>query len=104
MLDPKIFAGCFDAYTQEMDRLCMECRANIDVAQAEIGRIDREEEKLMDLYLKDAPSIDAVMERGGKLPARKTELTVFLAGADEPPPSPASGHGQPISAARAAAP
>jgi hypothetical protein len=61
-------------------------RANIDAAQAEIGRIDREEEKLMDLYLKDALSIDAVKERGNKLRAWKAELTTFLAGADEPPP------------------
>ena len=86
MLDPKLFAEFCDAYTQETNRLRMESRANIDATQAELSRIDREEEKLMDLYLKDALSIDAVKERGDKLWARKAELTDFLAGADEPPP------------------
>ncbi len=86
MLDPTIFAEFCDAYTQEMNRLRMEARANIDAAEAEIGRIDREEQRLMDLYLKEAISLDTVTERGGKLKARKLELKNFLAGADEPPP------------------
>ena len=86
MLDPKLFAEFCDAYTQETNRLRMESRANIDATQAELSRIDRKEEKLMDLYLKDALSIDAVKERGDKLRARKAELTDFLAGVDEPPP------------------
>jgi site-specific DNA recombinase len=86
MLDPKIFAEFCDAYTQETNRLRMESRANIEASQAELSRIDREEEKLMDLYLKDALSIDAVKERGDRLRARKAELTDFLAGADDPPP------------------
>ena len=86
MLDPKIFAEFCDAYTQEMNRLRLDARANIDAAQAEIDRIDREEQRLMDLYLKDSISLDAVTERGGKLKARKAELKQFLSGADEPPP------------------
>lgn len=40
----------------------------------------------MDLYLKDALSVDDVKERGDKLRARKAELTTFLSSADEPPP------------------
>ncbi len=86
MLDPKVFAEFCDAYTQETNRLRMESRANIDAAQAKIDRIDREVQKLMDLYLKDALSVDDVKERGDKLRARKTELTDFLASANEPPP------------------
>ncbi|KTT95725.1 recombinase family protein, partial [Sphingomonas sanguinis] len=86
MLDPTIFAEFCDAYTQEMNRLRMEARSNIDGAQAEIARIDREVQKLMDLYLKDALSVDDVKERGDKLRARKAELTTFLSSADEPPP------------------
>ncbi|KTT73842.1 recombinase family protein [Sphingomonas sanguinis] len=86
MLDPTIFAEFCDAYTQEMNRLRMEARANIDAAEAEIGRIDREVQKLMDLYLKDALSVDDVKERGDKLRARKAELTTLLSSADEPPP------------------
>ncbi|MVA27881.1 recombinase family protein [Agrobacterium vitis] len=86
MLDPKIFAEFCDAYTQEINRLRMESRTNIDAAQAEIERIDREEQRLMDLYLKESISLEAVTERGGKLKGRKIELREFLATADEPPP------------------
>ena len=86
MLDPKIFAAFCDAYTQETNRLRMEARANIDAAQAEIARIGREEERLMDLYLKEAISIGAVKERGDRLKHRRAELESFLATADEPPP------------------
>ncbi len=86
MLDPKIFAEFCDAYTREMNRLRMEARANIDAAQAEMEKIGREEGRLMDLYLKEAISIEAVKERGDQLKLRKAELTAFLATADEPPP------------------
>ncbi|WP_456763990.1 hypothetical protein [Bradyrhizobium sp. USDA 4463] len=86
MLDPTIFAEFCDAYTQETNRFRMESRAHIDGARSELERIDREEKKLMDLYLKDALSIDAVKERGDKLKERKAELSAFLANADEPPP------------------
>ncbi|SFT55976.1 hypothetical protein [Mesorhizobium sp. YR577] len=52
MLDPKIFAEFCDAYARET----MESRVNIEAAQAQLSRIGREEEKLMDLHLKDALS------------------------------------------------
>ncbi|MGQ3671005.1 recombinase family protein [Xanthobacter sp. TB0136] len=71
MLDPKIFAAFCDAYTREINRLRMEACAHIDAAQSEIGRIDREVQKLMDLYLKDALSVDDVKERGDRLRARR---------------------------------
>lgn len=42
MLDPTIFAEFCDAYMQEMSRLRMEARANIDGAQAEmLGSTER---------------------------------------------------------------
>ncbi len=85
MLDPEMFAEFCDAYTQEINRLRIESRANIDAARTEMERIGREEERLMDLYLKEAISIEPV-ERGDKLKARKAQLTSFLAIADEPPP------------------
>lgn len=86
MLDPKIFAEFCDAYTQESNRLRMESRTNIGAAQGELERIDREVQKLMDLYLKDALSVEDVKGHGDKLRARKAELTAFLETADEPPP------------------
>ncbi|GGB09893.1 resolvase [Brucella endophytica] len=86
MLDPEIFAEFCGAYTRAMNRLRMEARANIDAAQAEIEKIGREEGRLMDLYLKEAISIEAVKERGDQLKLRKAELKTFLETADEPPP------------------
>ena len=86
MLDPRIFAEFCDAYTRETNRLRMESSGHIDRAKAEIAKIDREVQKLMDLYLKDALSVDDVKARGDKLRARKAELSDFLATADEPPP------------------
>ncbi|RWR04250.1 recombinase family protein [Paenirhodobacter populi] len=86
MLDPKIFAEFCDAYTKEINRLRMESSAHINRAKAEIEKIDKEEQRLMDLYLKEAISIEAVKQRGDQLKARKAELTDFLATATEPPP------------------
>ncbi|MCG7509065.1 recombinase family protein [Mesorhizobium sp. IRAMC:0171] len=86
MLDPNLFAEFCDAYTQETNRLRIESRANIEAAESELERIAREVQKLMDLYLKDALSVEDVKERGDKLRARKTELTSFLETVDEPPP------------------
>jgi site-specific DNA recombinase len=86
MLDPAIFAEFCDAYTQETNRLRMESRAHINLAQSEVEKISREEGRLMDLYLKEAISIEAVKEKGDQLKLRKAELNAFLATADEPPP------------------
>ncbi len=86
LVDPDLFAEFCDAYTRETNRLRMESGTGIDKAETELKRIAREEEKLMDLYMRDALSIEAVKERGDKLRARKVELQDFLANADEPPP------------------
>ncbi|SIS91969.1 DNA modification methylase [Phaeovulum vinaykumarii] len=83
LVDPALFARFCEVFTQEVNRLRMDSRASINAAQAEVEKIDREEKKLMDLYLKDALSVDAVKERGDQLKARKAELTAFLATADE---------------------
>ena len=86
MLDPRLFAEFCSAYTQETNRLRMASRASIAAAEHELERIAREVEKLMDLYLKDALSIDDVKDRGDRLRARKAELTLLLKTATEPPP------------------
>ena len=85
-MDPALFKEFCDEFTREMNRLRIEGRTSIDAAQAELKRVDRELEKVMDLYLKDAMPIDMVKERSGKLDTRKKELQAFLEGAEEPPP------------------
>ena len=86
LMDPALFKIFCDEFTREMNRLRMEGRASIAGAQAEVKRIERELEKILDLYLKDAMSIETVKERSSKLEARKIELTRFLEDAEEPPP------------------
>ncbi|REG46400.1 hypothetical protein EQ718_06545 [Paracoccus versutus] len=60
LVDPDLFAEFCDAYTRETNRLRMESGAGIDKAETELKRIAREEEKLMDLYMRDALSIEVV--------------------------------------------
>lgn len=86
LVDPALFARFCEVFTQEVYRLRMDSRTSISAAQTEVEKIDHEEKKMMDLYLKDALSVDAVKERGDQLKARKAELTAFLATADDPPP------------------
>lgn len=85
LMDPALFKEFCDEFTREMNRLRMEGRASIDAADAELKRIERELEKIMDLYLKDAMPIDMVKERSAKLERRKKELETFLADAEESP-------------------
>jgi hypothetical protein len=86
LMDPALFREFCDEFTREMNRLRMEDRASIDAARTEVRKIERELEKLMQLFLNDAMPIEMVKERSSKLEARKVELGRFLAGAEEPPP------------------
>lgn len=86
LMDPALFKEFCDEFTKEMNRLRMEGRASIEAAQVEVNKIERELEKIMDLYLRDAMPIDMVKERSTKLETRKVELNRFLADAEEPPP------------------
>lgn len=80
LMDPALFKEFCDEFTRQMNRRRMEARASIDAARAELGRIERELEKIMDLYLKDAMPVDLVKEKSRKLfegpdpkPARSAE-------------------------------
>lgn len=88
LMDPTLFKEFCDEFTREMNRMRMEGRASIDVARAEIKRIDRELDKLMKLILAsgddDIPL--RLMKQMKELEGRKKELEVFLADAEEPPP------------------
>ncbi|VDS10511.1 Recombinase [Paracoccus haematequi] len=86
LVDPELFAHFCEVFTQEMNRLRMEGRAGIASAEAELAKINRELEKILDLYLNDALSVEMVKERSRKLEARKADLEQFLTEADEPPP------------------
>ena len=85
LVDPELFARFCEVFTKEMNRLRMEGRAGIASAEAEIARIDRELDTLLNLILKGGAA-DAINTKMVLLEQRKKELALFLAEADEPPP------------------
>jgi site-specific DNA recombinase len=85
LMEPELFKDFCEEFTREVNKARMDARVSIGAAGAEIRKIDRELEKILDLYLKDALTVDMVKERGAKLEARKKELSAFLDGAEEPP-------------------
>jgi hypothetical protein len=68
-----------------MNRLRMEGRASIDAAEAEVKRIDRELDTLLNLILKGGAADR--LEKMVVLERRQKELKAFLEDAEEPPPS-----------------
>ncbi|RCU53406.1 recombinase family protein, partial [Agrobacterium vitis] len=86
LMEPELYKEFCEEFTREVNKARMEARVSIDAAQTETKRIDRELEKILDLYLKDALPVDMVKERSTKLEARKKELAGFLDDAEEPPP------------------
>lgn len=85
LVDPELFAHFCEVFTQEMNRLRMEGRAEIASAEAEIAKIDRELETLLNVILKGGAA-DALNAKMVAIEKRKKELEVFLAEAEEPPP------------------
>ncbi|MCY1456371.1 hypothetical protein D9M71_735890 [compost metagenome] len=63
----------------------MEGRAGIAAAEAEMAKIDRELDTLLNLILKGGAA-DAINSKMVLLEHRKKELALFLAEAEEPPP------------------
>lgn len=85
LMDPTLFKEFCDEFTREMNRLRMEGRASIEVAQTEVRKIDRELDTLVNLILKGGAA-ERINEKMVALERRKKELESFLAEAEEPPP------------------
>lgn len=85
LVDPELFAQFCKVFTQELNRLRMEGRAEISTSEAEVEKIDRELAKLL-TAIKSGGPIESIVDDMKRLEAQKAELTTFLATADEPPP------------------
>lgn len=85
LVDPALFATFCEVFTQEVNRLRMDGRAEVAAAEAENEKIDRELSKLL-TAIKSGGPIEAIVDDMKRLEARKAELTAFLATADDPPP------------------
>ena len=85
LMDPAMFREFCEEFTREVNRQRIEGRATLDAAQAEIRRIDRELERLLQVLLNGgaADTINAAML---KLEARQKDLRAALSGADDAPP------------------
>jgi site-specific DNA recombinase len=85
LMAPATFAAFCEAYILEINRLRMEASAATASAQAEVARIDRDLDMLVNLILKGgaAERLNAKMVA---LEARKSGLEEVIASADLPPP------------------
>ncbi len=85
LMEPALFKQFCEEFTREMNRLRMEGRASIDAAEAEIKKIDRELDTLLNLILKGGAA-DCLNEKMVALERRQKALKAFLREAEEPPP------------------
>ncbi|GGZ32152.1 recombinase family protein [Asticcacaulis endophyticus] len=86
LMEPSLFQEFCVEYTKEVNLSRMEARAAIEAARAEVAKIKREAERLIDLYLSDTISKETVRDKNSKMERRKLELDRFIAEFVEPPP------------------
>ena len=85
LMDPALFKVFCEEFTRELNRIRVEARSGVDAAKAEIKKIDRELDTLLDLILKGgaAERINAKMV---ELEQRKKLLESNVANAGNSPP------------------
>ena len=86
LMNPELFAVFCEEFTRRMNERRIEASAALASARVELKRVERELERILNLYLKEAMSVKTVKDRSGKLEARKAELAAMLPSAEEPPP------------------
>lgn len=85
LMDPDLFQVFCDEFTRELNRLRGEVRSTLDAIDAELAKIDRELDTLLELILKGGAA-DRINAKMVALEARKTDLETRRADAREPPP------------------
>ncbi|MFQ6163493.1 recombinase family protein, partial [Sinorhizobium meliloti] len=85
LMEPELFKEFCDEFTREVNKARMEARASLDSAEAEIKRIDRELDTLLDLILKGGAA-DRINAKMVALEQRKKELSSMLETTEDPPP------------------
>ena len=88
LMDPMLFKEFCDEFTREVNRLRIEKSASLHAAKAELPRITRELDKLVQRVLDtdDLSSIKAYEKKMREIEARKIDLEALIANMDEPPP------------------
>ena len=85
LMEPELFKEFCAEFTREVNKARMEARASLNSAEAEVKRIDRELDTLLDLILKGGAA-DRINEKMVGLEKRKKELSSMLETTDAPPP------------------
>lgn len=87
LMDPALFAEFCDEFTGELNRIRMEGGAAIAAARAEIDKLERDMDTMVEVMIRLGPG-NATERLSGKvdrLDARQKSLKSFLAEAKEPP-------------------
>jgi hypothetical protein len=91
LMDPALFAEFCGEFTKEVNRLRGSAGAAIAAARAELKKIDRDLDTLVELILKGGPA-DRINAKMVRMEARQKELERDLAQSQDPPAA-ASEHG-----------
>ena len=84
LMEPELFAVFCDEYTRHMNRLRIEATASLAGYRAELGKITRDVDRLIDAITDGVPVVQ-VKDKMLALDARKTELERLIKETDEPP-------------------
>lgn len=84
-MEPALFAEFCDEFTREMNRIRSAGRQSLEAAHAEVKRIDRDLDMLVDMLLRGGAA-DRLNAKMLVLEKLKRELECFLTHANEPPP------------------
>ena len=85
LMDPALFTVFCEEFTLELNRIRSEARSGVEEAKAEIKKIDRQIETLLDLILKGGAA-DRINTKMVELEQRKQQLGKSVADAGEAPP------------------
>ena len=85
LMDPELFQVFCEEFTAELNRLRGAARSTLDAIDAELGKIERELDTLLDLILKGGAA-DRINAKMVALEAREKDLEARRADAQEPPP------------------
>ena len=85
LMEPELFGEFCEEFTREMNRVRSAGRASIYAATAEVRKIDRDLDRLLDMILRGGAA-DRLNAKMLEMEARKKELEQLLTSAKEPAP------------------
>ena len=84
LMEPELFKEFCEEFTREVNKARMAARVSIEAAEAEIRKIDRELDTLLDLILKGGAA-DRINAKMVALEQRKKDIAAMLETTEQPP-------------------